>query len=116
MANNFKFNEEAQNLTGFVGIIGDSETSCDVLNGKIKDICVEAYKRANKSFDEEGIEIDQKEICRDLATKCTPEELLLIATQAMSQRTGEVAQAMKANPIGQLAAMLEEMKKGLQES
>lgn len=79
------FNEEATTLTDFVGIIGDSKESQQVLTTKIGNVCQKAFDNADTS-NPRGISIDRKQLVKDTVDAFTPEEILLLAIEALTER------------------------------
>lgn len=100
-----KFNDDAQDITGFVGIIGDSKENQTVITEKIKKVIEDAIESADKS-DPEGLAIDRKQVVRNIVDTFTPEEVVLLATEAINQRLRD--HVTSQNPLASLMkAMME---------
>jgi len=106
------FNEEASNLTGFVGIIGTDSDSGKVISDKIQ-ATVESVIAKGESKPG-GMEVDRRDIVRDLVANYETEEILLLASSFISERVGQQIQRQNGggHPLeGLLRAMMEDQGK-----
>ncbi len=103
------FNEDATNLTEFVGL---NSGSGDVINNKIGEVIDEIAKDSTTKITEEGVRIDQRTVVRKVMEKFNTQEVLLLASQSIAKLAAHKIKSEQENPLLQLMkAMMESAEK-----
>lgn len=100
------FNEKATNLPEFVGLNSDS---VEIINNKVKQTIDEISKDSSTDIRDGGVEIDQRTVVRKVLENFNTQEIVLLATNYIANKTAEIIQSAQENPLMQLMkAMLED--------
>lgn len=99
------FNEEATNLPEFVGL---NSNGGEIINNKIKQTIDEISEDPSTDVRAEGVEIDQRTVVKKVLENFNTQEIVLLATNFIANKTAEVIKSKQENPLMQLMkAMLE---------